>query len=183
MSLLEDIQPADLCIREIQLDDRVNGFSLGSSEFTGLKTFLKKDAVNFHLTNIVRTYVLVDSKTQPQVLGYISLMCSGLTLDVSQRPKENSRIKTYDVFPAIKLARLAIDKSLQGKGYGKVLVNTAIALVKDNIMPHVGCRFISVDAKQNAISFYQKIGFELLDAKENIDSSTPLMFLDMHNIK
>jgi GNAT superfamily N-acetyltransferase len=131
---------------------------------------------------VAKTYVLVDQAESPRIWGYATLMCSEITLNGLKRLGESSNYKRYDTFPAIKLARLAVDKSLQGRGYGALLVNTAIAIAKDYIMPNVGCRFFTVDSKRDAVNFYEKIGFMLLESKENQTNQNPLMFLDLNKI-
>jgi GNAT superfamily N-acetyltransferase len=172
----------NLYIRELQPGDKSNGLSLGKQEYIPLKTFLKKAALEFHQDNVAKTYVLVDQTESPQIWGYATLMCSEITLDGLKRLGESSNYKRYDTFPAIKLARLAVDKSLQGQGYGALLVKTTIAIAKDYIMPNVGCRFVTVDSKRNAVNFYEKIGFTLLESKENQTNQNPLMFLDLNKI-
>ncbi len=172
----------NLYIRELQQADKSNSLSLGKQEYTPLKTFLKKAALEFHLDNVAKTYVLVDKGAPPRIWGYATLMCSEITLNGLKRLGESRNYKHYDTFPAIKLARLAVDKSLQGQGYGALLVNAAIAIAKDYIMPNVGCRFFMVDSKRDAINFYERVGFTLLDAQENQENQNPLMFLDLHKI-
>lgn len=87
----------------------------------------------------------------------------------------------YDMFPAVKIARFAIDKSLQGKGYGKKILLWCINHVRLIIMPNVGCRYLVLDAKQNSISFYQRFGFVLLDTGSNRSREYPLMSFDLFN--
>lgn len=47
-------------------------------------------------------------------------------------------------------------------------------------MPHVGCRFLVVDAKRDSVGFYQKSGFILLNTDSNYVDEHPLMFFDLH---
>jgi len=48
--------------------------------------------------------------------------------------------------------------------------------VANDVSSSIGCRFITVDAKPDAIKFYQNLGFEIL--KEKSDKPTP-MYLDL----
>jgi GNAT superfamily N-acetyltransferase len=171
----------ELFIRELRTGDKVKSLSLGKKEHAPLKAYLQKSAHDFHRDNIAKTYVLVDQEENAKVLGYMSLMCSEINLVKEQRPRESKNASRYDVFPAVKIARLAVDSSLQGKGFGFKLVVTAIAMIKDYVMPSVGCRFLIVDSKPGSVSFYQRLGFVLLDHPENEETQNPLMFLDMNN--
>lgn len=169
-------------LRPIRQGDSLKQLSLGGSVYTPLKVFLKKTAFNFHQIHIARTYVLVENESLPQVWGYITLMNSEITLSKHQKPQDMYASSNYDIFPAVKIARLAIDKKLQGKGLGKRITEWAISLVKDNIAPYVGCRFLVVDAKQTSVIFYQKIGFELFTVENPKDGQSYLMFLDLYKI-
>ena len=68
----------------------------------------------------------------PRVWAYATLMSSEITLDVSQRPNENSNAQRYKIFPAAKIARLAVDKALHGNGYGMTLLDHCISLLEEN---------------------------------------------------
>ncbi len=53
----------------------------------------------------------------------------------------------------------------QGKGTGKLLIDTVEKLAKEN---HSTCISLNVNQFNKALSFYQKIGFEIV-AEENIE--------------
>lgn len=167
-------------LRPILHEDKTKSLSLGQKDHKPLKFFLKNDALNFHLDNIVKTYVLVDQTNR--VWAYISLMCSQLKLEEDQRVKKGTNFNRYEIYPAIKIVRLAVDQALQGQGYGSKLITFAIATSKDLIMPHIGCRFLMVDSKNGAIPFYEKIGFKLLDSEENKSKEHPILFMDLHPV-
>ncbi len=56
-----------LNFRQIQPGDRVRGLSLGDESFWPLKSFLQKQALDFHQQNIAKTYVLVEESPTPKV--------------------------------------------------------------------------------------------------------------------
>lgn len=168
-------------LRPIKHDDDTKKLSLGNKEHLPLKIFLQKHAFDFHQYEIAKTYVLVDEKRSlSQVFGYITLMNSEIALNEGSRPNESSATLKYEAFPAVKIARLAVDKSLHGQGFGKKFLEWCINLVKISIMPYVGCRFIVVDAKRGSVPFYEKSGFSLLNIESNHTDEHPLMFFDLH---
>lgn len=167
-----------LSIRAIEQTDRVNAFSAGSQEHLPLKNFLRNQAIEFHFSNIVKTYVAVDDENR--VWGYTSLMCSDIELEDVYEVEDCEAANCYETLPAVKIARLAVDSKLRGKGLGTNLIEFSIAIAKDLIMPNVGCRFLVVDAKQDAVSFYRDyIGFTLLDTEDNGNTEHPVMFIDL----
>lgn len=67
--------PTDFYLREIRIADTTSKLSLGSSEFTPLKIFLNKSALDFHQHNIAKTYVLIETEIDnPRVWAYATLM-------------------------------------------------------------------------------------------------------------
>ena len=175
------LDPENFILRQILSNDDTAKLSLGSEAYTPLKTFLKKTAFDFHQYEIAKTYVLVNpaSSSTSRIWGYITLMNSEIVLNEGQRPQESSATSRYEAFPAVKIARLAIDKALQGNEFGTRFLDWCISHVKLAIMPHVGCRFLVVDAKRDSIAFYQKSGFILLDTEANCSDEHPLMFFDL----
>lgn len=175
--------PESLVLREIKHSDSPTGLSLGSEEFVLLKTFLRKHAKEFHSANIAKTYVLVpDNGDRPKIWGYISLMCSQITLNGAHDLEDCQAANNYRNLPAIKIARIATDKTIQGCGYGSAMVEVAISIALNDIMPKVGCRFLIVDAKKFAIKFYEQVGFTMLDTEKNRNAEHPLMFIDLHKL-
>lgn len=175
--------PENLILREITKHDNVNALSLGNASYVSLKAFLRKRALRFHVNNLVKTYVLVDdSINSSRIWGYASLMCSEINLDDLTRQNKGEDFENYTHYPSIKLTRLAIDQKLQRKGYGLVLLNSAITIARDYIMPRVGCRFLIVDSKPEAIHFYEKAGFKGLSLGRMRANATTGLFLDLNGV-
>jgi len=166
----------DVVLREIRPEDPVSGLSLGDPQFTPLKTFLKKHARRYHTECLAKTYVYVTQGEQEKIVAYVSLICS--QIEVSSGLPEVKEYE-YSDLPAVKVARLAVDSRNRGNDLGSKLVALATAIARNNVMPHVGCRFLVVDAKKDSVRFYEKCGFRLLDTPNNRKRSSPVMFLDL----
>ncbi len=61
--------------------------------------------------------------------------------------------------PALRIARLAVDARVQGQGVGAELLKQALIIARKTA-DAVGCVGVIVDAKQDAIPFYLRYGFE-----------------------
>ena len=108
-------------------------------------------------------------------------------------PKEaipgNSRRKIphlkrgFEMFPAVKITRLGIQRKQQKCGIGTALL-TVIKhfFLEDN---RTGCRFITVDAYRGAVPFYEKNGFTRTLAPEDEDPDAPTisLFFDLSRIE
>lgn len=61
----------------------------------------------------------------------------------------------------LRLARLAVDKRAQGRGVGLTLLKAVFALARQMVRD-VGCTGVVGDAKEDALGFYERFGFEVL---------------------
>lgn len=69
------------------------------------------------------------------------------------------------------LDRFMIDKSFQGKGYGKLVLPLLIKKIKDEFDTNI--LYLSVNEKNNiAINLYKKMGFKFID---ELDGNDPVM--------
>ncbi|MGD0960754.1 MAG: GNAT family N-acetyltransferase [Methylomonas sp.] len=117
------------------------------------------------------------------IIGYMTLTCSEIDLQDGYDITDCVHASHYEFLPAVKIARLAVDARYRTKGIGSTLVEYAIALVLDIIAENVGCRFVMTDAKREAVGFYEKLGFNLLDSEGDQGIEHHLMFLDLQNLR
>ncbi|MFO1083203.1 MAG: GNAT family N-acetyltransferase [Reyranellaceae bacterium] len=170
----------EVTIRPIKPGDRLSGLSLGVTEFQPLKTFLRRDAAKYHAANLAKTYGAFLSSRPDNAVGYVTLVCGEIGTDARLRTVETTEF-TYDHYPALEIARLAVNKALQGQGIGRRLTRLALGIAKEEICPRVGCRFVTLDAKKLSIEFYRKEGFVLLDTEDNLAREHPVMFFDLNH--
>ena len=137
------------------LDPTRHTFDLFDSSEPPIDAWLKESAPGSDARGITRTFVWteLDSTT---VIGYYALMAHVLARD--DLPKAIGRGSPREI-PAILLARLGIDRSIQGDGNGGALLADAAeraALAAEN----VGAKFLVVDAlHEKAAGFYAHHGF------------------------
>ncbi len=129
-----------------------SGFDCGVPE---LNTFLKATARQHCQKGISRTFVLTDGSSA--ILGFFSLtLCE---LHSEQLPATHARKYPLHGLPAVRLARLAISRKEQKRGYGELLLTEAIhrtALIAEQ----AGVIGLFVDAKDDAArKFYVRYGF------------------------
>ncbi len=167
-------------LRELSPDDSVSGLSLGDAAFNPLKTFLNRDAKKHHQQNGSKTYVFVSTSAPKKVIAYVTLLCSHVE---SQTPPDGLDGSRFTDYPAIKIARLAVDRRFTGYRLGTRLIDFTIALAQTKIMPHIGCRFLVVDSKKQAINFYIKQGFRILETEANKKATNPVMFVDLGKLE
>ena len=175
---MADAAALSINLRLIADDDNCNGFSLGDAKLTPLKTYLKKQAKLHHSRHFARTFVIVEDGKNT-VLAYASILCT----QIRAQFVEGEPDYPYTDYPALKLARLAVDQRYQGRGMGDVLVDFILSLAIDQIMPHAGCRFLVLDAKQGSVTFYERKGFSKIGEVQDGDAPLTTMFVDLYKIK
>ena len=82
----------------------------------------------------------------------------------------------YGKLPAMKIARLATHKEFERQHIGKFMVNEAFIRAYE-LTQHIGCCVITVDAKIDAIGFYEKYAF--FRTKKKSHSDTVTMYLNL----
>lgn len=83
----------------------------------------------------------------PESLAAYTAVCmDAIPLGQRERP---AAIR-YTEIPALKLAQLGVDRSLQGHGYGAMAIADVIVLA-DALSQHVGCRYVTLDAKPDLV--------------------------------
>lgn len=78
-------------------------------------------------------------------------------------------------FPALKIGRLGIDKEFKNQGIGRKIVSNIINEAFD-LNNRQGCKLITVDAYNQSIDFYRKIGFEFLTSNDEGEDTRQMYF-------
>lgn len=128
-----------------------DGFSCG---IDNLDQWLKRRSLNNQIQGASRTYVVCD---ESRVVAYYALASGAVTtMDATGRFRRNMP----DPIPVVVLGRLAVDKALHGKGFGRALVRDAGMRVIQ-AAETIGIRGMTVHAlSDDAKVFYEKVGFE-----------------------
>ena len=119
-----------------------------------LNTFLDRYALKNDELGIGRTFVALDDNDQ--IAGYFTLATAQVAYN--EIPEEyKGKLPKYPI-PALRIARLAVSKELQGKGVGKWLLAQAFIKIIQ-VADVTGLYLIIVDAKESSKSFYEHYGF------------------------
>lgn len=140
----------DIEIRKIRPGDRLTGLRLGDEKFTPLKTFLQRHASSYERQSLSRTYAAFNLAENDRIAGYIAAVCGEVVIsdgDAALVADEGLHY-LYHQYPAVKIARLAVDQRARGRGIGEGLVNICLGIASELVAPNVGCRFVMVDSKK-----------------------------------
>lgn len=132
--------------------------------------------------SLARTYVAYEQGENGRPVAYITIVCGEVQTTAEHSLLDDGINFPYRSYPAVKIARLAVDVRYRGNGIGKTLVDFSLGIVKTTVCPSVGCRFMVVDSKRQSIKFYENCGFTFLDTADNKARQEPVMFIDLHKI-
>lgn len=140
--------------RPLERNDTRDGFRCGVAS---LDTWLVEHAPGADAAGSARTYVVID-EVQDRVVGYYALTVA--SLEREEATGRASRGMPRHPIPAMLLARLAVDESVQGDGVGAMLLADAMQRTL-LVAEETGIRLLLVHAvDEDARSFYLNYGFE-----------------------
>lgn len=113
------------------------------------------------------TYVAVEEES---VVGFVTVTPG--QLEVDDLPTALRRKLPSYPLAILRLARLAVDASVQGQGLGKQLMRFVLHLAA-KMAEDYGCVGVVVDAKAGAVPFYARYGFVELTAVEGASDARP----------
>jgi GNAT superfamily N-acetyltransferase len=148
----------DWLIERLERGHFRDAFSCGKPP---LDEFIRRLVSQYEKRNLGRSYVAVRPGNR-QVLGYYTLASSSIPFQ--NLPEPSARKLPRHPVPVILLARLAVDQSVQGQGWGEGLLIDALQRSL-GLADTLGIHAVEVDAiDQRARAFYEKYGFApLLD--------------------
>ena len=156
-------------MRIVRLDDEYHfkHFDCGDND---LNEFLLKDAKDYQRRLLAVTYLIENEVNES-------------TKSVWRKIKRIfPRSKHRRDYPAVKIGRLAVNKSYQGLQIGTIVMNYLKNLFKSR--SRTGCAYLTVDALSKAVGFYEKNGFDYLcDKVSGQDYPTRLMYFDINRLK
>ncbi len=169
-------------LRQFQLTEGsdIKPFKCADSDLT---QFFFDDAKHFQRELMAVTYLL-EYMAQNRTAAYFSLLADKITFNPDEKGVWNRlnrnipNTKRRRSYPAVKVGRLAVNEEYSGLGLGTFILDN-IKYAFSNVK-RLGCRFITVDALQTAVPFYERNGFQFITETDR-DDETRLMFFDLKN--
>jgi GNAT superfamily N-acetyltransferase len=164
-------------IRRLARGDDRSAFSCGQP---GLDRFFEHYAgPNQFKLHLAVTYVAVADDRIP---GFATVAAASIERANVPSARLRKRLPGYPL-PVLRLARLGVDTRAQGLGIGKALLRHVLRLAIEQ-RDQSGCVGVLIDAKAEAASFYESLGFVRVEGvREGLLSGEPLpMFLAMGTV-
>ena len=153
-------------IRVLKKSDKREGFSCGEIELDYF--FQKYVGQNQFKHYIGVTYIATDDST---IFGFATVSMATLSKEDFDLKKQK-KLPLYPL-PVLKLSRMGVQKEYQGEGFGLSLIKMVFKLALEQ-KERVGCIGVVVDAKEDAVEFYKKLGFIELEVKSGTVKRYPM---------
>ena len=120
-----------------------------------LNDWLARMAFQQQKKSYARTRVVVDAAAPGRILGYYCLLAHEIDTDRLAVSRKLPRR-----LPCVLLGRLAVDRSAQGSGIGRLMLVDAIARTRATIEEAAGIGLMVDALHERAAVFYRSFGFE-----------------------
>lgn len=157
----------------------ISQYSFDCGEAKEYETFLKTKALALETIGVTRTFLIIHRETE-ELIGYFSLSADTVRLTPDEKCGTDLEIVDFMALPALKLGKLAINKSLsekaQRRGYGSFVLDIVNTYAYEMLDNGVACRFVTVDAdieyNPDTPDFYEKNGFVPNLSRKRKDTDT-----------
>jgi GNAT superfamily N-acetyltransferase len=139
-----------------------------------MNVFLQQEALEDQDDGYNTTFLLYNKMV---LVGYLSLCADGIKLDLKER--DDASIP-YEMVPALKIARLAVDRKFHKLGIGKAFINYAVyksLMMREEIS---GVKFITLDCFPHRESYYTNIGFVMNKVQSNSNKGKKPISMRLH---
>lgn len=146
-----------------------------------LNDFLLNTSKDFSKELLAVTYVL---ENEVNTIAFFSIFNDKISIkEIGGNPDLWDKFKSLfppdkslKSYPAVKIGRLGVNVDYKGMGYGTSIIHFLIDSFLTN--NKTGCRFITVDAYQESLGFYEKNNFIYMTEKDK-NKDTRLMYIDL----
>lgn len=160
--------PSIICLSDISRSkfDRLKKKFQCSNE--QLQEHITKYAYSHQKNGLFQTYLYSDD--EDNYLAYISVATATIQREQITDEIDVSESMKYSI-PAIKITRLCTFDKHCGKGVGTSLMYFAniLAVIQQKV---AGCRGIIVDSKPEAVEFYEKFNFKIINLEDTNNTIT-----------
>lgn len=156
-----------LRIRPLAASDDTLDFTCGDE---GLDRYLRRHALRNQEDLLLGVTYVLERDACGRILGFVTV--TGSSAESGVRSTVISGKPRY-ALPVIRLARLGVDVREQDRGHGRMLVQFVFARALAQAAT-VGCVGVTVDAKSEAVGFYEHLEFAVIHALAGDAGARPL---------
>ncbi|TDB36929.1 MAG: N-acetyltransferase [Actinobacteria bacterium] len=162
-----------LSIQRLSREADLTTFDCGE---TALNEYVTRYALKNQFSHFAVTYI---ASIEDDTAGFVTLAASQITrAEVDPAVK---RVPRYPL-PTLTLARLGVDVRWRGRGIGTAMLRFGLTEAV-RMADEFGCVGVRLAAKSDAVGFYERFGFVLIEPLGTSAASTVPMFLPLNQIE
>jgi len=142
----------EVLVRPLRRDDDRSEFSCGQPDLD--RFFVHYAGQNQFKLGVATTYI---AEAEQRIAGFVTICVASIERAAIPSKRLQRRMPAYPL-PVLRVARLGVDRSAQGRGVGRALLRHAFLLAA-RLREELGCVGIVTDAKPGAVGFYGRLGF------------------------
>lgn len=135
-----------------------------------LNEFLLQDSLNYMNELLAVTYLL---ESDTETIAFFSLLNDKISVEEAASNRKFTDLfkkhmpdgKRFRSYPSMKIGRLGVSENHKGHGIGRNMLDYIKSLFITN--NRTGCRYITVDAYNKSVDFYQKNGFDFFPVRDD----------------
>lgn len=164
------------CLDKFDVTQKYTGLKTFNCGHAGIDKFARDNLAKQVKQGVCVAYIILDKANQDCIAGFVTLATHNIefsrltALQLGSMPK---------IIPCIRIVMLGVSQGYKGKQYGSQLMKKALRVAKETSQ-HVGSFGVYLDADANALQFYQKLGFQMLEG--DLSPQPSPMFLKMSTI-
>lgn len=144
-----------------------------------LNEFLLNDSKNYLAKLLSVTYLF---EHQGETVAFFSVSNDKISITDFESKRGFKRVfsdimpkgKQYKSYPAVKIGRFGVNKTLQGCGLGGSILDYIKGMFITN--NRTGCQYITVDAYNQSLKFYEKNGFKYFTEQDAGEDTRQMYF-------
>lgn len=143
------ISADDIVIEKLRKTHDLSTFDCGDDD---LNDFVSNEAFLQMKAKLNVSYICI---VNLEVAAFFTISADSIKINLDDLVKFREKHIYYQQFPSVKIGRLGVSKSFQGKKLGTLIILLIIGRIL-KLSKKIGVRFISVDAYKNSVDFYKK---------------------------
>lgn len=182
---MSEVEYSIIPVNSLIENDQLESFTCGTEEEElKINSFLKDNSKTFDIRGISKTFLYMRDK---ELVGFFSL-CTSETPVTKKFKKAKLKNRTFNlpisptIFPSIELTYFAIKHSEQNKKIGTNMMYAILEMLYSNVYLYVGFIMVTLESRNVATEFYEKMGFTHHKTQSGNDRLMALTITDIEAI-
>jgi len=170
-----------IVFEQILTSDCAKAFDCGDVD---LNEYFQVDSANYRNELLTASYCVYRKGLSIQIpIAFVDFCNDAIrreNLDAAKRKIHHLK-RGFKTYPAVKITRIGVKKSLHGCGLGSLMLDAVKRFFFEDMK--AGCRFLTLDAYPDKVGFYKKNQFREMQLSDDAEKRDTIpMFYDLKEL-